>query len=59
MILQDGLNGRFVEFDSDDIARVLGEFVSGAWTPKIIPLPNALDIETYAQRLIAELRAVA
>lgn len=59
MILQEGLNGRFVEFDAADIARVLTEFVTGQWTPTKVALPHALDTETYAKRLIVELQAVA
>src|SRR5205085_781734 len=34
MILDDGSNGRFVEFDAGKIADVLEEFVTGQWAPR-------------------------
>jgi glycosyltransferase involved in cell wall biosynthesis len=59
MILEDGVNGRFVEFDSDQIAAVLSEFVRGDWKPQPgIHLKQALDSEAYAQRFAAELSFV-
>src|SRR5204862_4960240 len=52
MILEDGVNGQFVEFEAHQIAAILGEFVRGDWKPAPgIHLKRALDAETYAQRL--------
>jgi glycosyltransferase involved in cell wall biosynthesis len=52
MILEEGVNGHFLEFDSHQIAAVLAEFVRGHWKPHPgIHLKHALDIEAYAQRL--------
>ena len=59
MILEDGINGRFLEFDSVEIASVLREFATGAWKPSPMKLKHALDGDAYAQRLIAELKAAA
>jgi glycosyltransferase involved in cell wall biosynthesis len=59
MILDDGVNGRFLEFDSDQIAVVLAEYVRGEWKPEPgIHLKQALDSEAYAQRFAAELSSV-
>lgn len=59
MILEEGLNGRFIDFDPSLMAPVLREFVTGDWKPTPTPLKHALDGEAYAQRLIAELKAAA
>jgi len=59
MILEDGLNGRWIEFDPAMMAVVLAEFVSGEWKPVPTVMKHALDGEAYAQRFIAELRAAA
>ncbi|MEZ0389998.1 MAG: glycosyltransferase family 4 protein [Verrucomicrobium sp.] len=59
MIMEDGLNGRYVEFDPADAARVLGEFVTGAWKPGGVYLKDAIDSETYARRLADELLMTA
>lgn len=56
MILEDGVNGRFMDFDAEQMAGVLAEFVSGAWRPQPGHRPkHALDSEEYAQRLAVEL----
>lgn len=55
MILEDGRNGRFMEFDPDDMARVLGEFVSGAWRAGDLTVHAAMDSAEYARRLADEL----
>ena len=59
MILDDGRNGRFVEFDTGKIAAVLAEFVSGQWKPQPTTLQKALDDETYALRFIDEIKNAA
>jgi glycosyltransferase involved in cell wall biosynthesis len=57
MILQDGINGRCLDFDAGQISRVLAEFVSGQWQPSKLQPGNALDSTAYARRLAAELLA--
>jgi glycosyltransferase involved in cell wall biosynthesis len=59
MILQDGANGRCLEFDPPSIAEVLAEFVSGAWKPSPAQLHRVPDSETYARLLTEELLAAA
>lgn len=59
MIMEDGINGRWIDFDAEKMAAVLSEFVSGAWKPSPSVLKHALDGEAYAQRLIAEFKAAA
>lgn len=51
MILEDGINGRHIEFDAAQIAKVLSEFVTGLWQPQRISLKHAIDATTYSQRL--------
>jgi glycosyltransferase involved in cell wall biosynthesis len=51
MILEDGVNGRLIEFDTERIAQVLAEFVEGRWKPTGTSLKHAVDSATYAQRL--------
>lgn len=59
MILEERVNGRFVDFDADRIATVLGEFVRGEWSPEPgVHLKHALDTDAYANRLCNELAAV-
>lgn len=56
MILDDRVNGRFIEFDPAQIAEVLAEFVSGAWRPAAgVHLKHALDSRTYAELFTQEL----
>ncbi|RBP36363.1 glycosyltransferase involved in cell wall biosynthesis [Roseimicrobium gellanilyticum] len=56
MILEDGVNGRRVEFDAVRIADVLEEYVTGAWQPERgVHLKHALDGAAYAERFAAEL----
>jgi len=55
MILEDGVNGRFIEFDAEQIAPVLAEFVSGKWRPGHAEMPHALTTDAYASRFIGEL----
>ena len=57
--MEDGINGRWIDFDAEKMAAVLSEFVSGAWKPSPSVLKHALDGEAYAQRLIAEFKAAA
>ncbi len=59
MILQDGLNGRFIDFDAGRIAEVLAEFVSGIWKPSAAVPSRVPDAESYARQLVAELLAAA
>ena len=59
MILQDGVNGRFIEFDAGMIAGVLAEFVSGKWKPSIAAQTRVPDAESYAQQLVDEMLAAA
>ena len=59
LMLEDGVNGRYLDFDADQIAGVLSEFVHGGWKPRHgAHLQNALDSEAYAQRLADELSSV-
>jgi glycosyltransferase involved in cell wall biosynthesis len=58
MILEDGVNGRFMDFVAEHIAQVLEEFVSGRWKPSFPQAKRALDKVQYAQRLAAELLSV-
>lgn len=59
MILQDGVNGRLVDFAAGQMAGVLAEFVSGAWKPSPSTPHLAPDSQAYAQRLVEELLAAA
>lgn len=52
MILEDGSNGRWLDFDADKIAVVLAEFVYGRWKPTATGLSHALNSSDYARRLI-------
>lgn len=51
MILEDGVNGRSIEFDPAHIASVLTEFLDGRWQPRPSALKNAIDSNAYAERL--------
>jgi glycosyltransferase involved in cell wall biosynthesis len=55
MILDDGRNGRFMEFDPVQMAEVIEPFVTGAWQPGDLHVHAAMDSETYARRLADEL----
>lgn len=58
MILEDGVNGRYVDFDAARIAEVLAEFIENKWTPQPgVHLKHALDSEAYARRLAEQLAA--
>jgi glycosyltransferase involved in cell wall biosynthesis len=59
MILEDGINGRFLEFNAERIADVLKEFITGQWRPSPIELKHALDGEAYAKAFIAEIKSAA
>ncbi len=52
MVLEDGINGRFIEFDPEQIAAVLAEFVTGQWQPQRASLKRALDSGQYAEALV-------
>lgn len=56
MILEEGVNGRFVEFDAENIAAVLEEFVSGRWKPSRSLRTRGLDAVGYETLLLAELQ---
>jgi glycosyltransferase involved in cell wall biosynthesis len=58
MILEDGRNGRCLDFDAQQISRVLAEFVSGQWQPVTPLTANGLDSAAYGERLAAEFLAV-
>lgn len=58
MILEDGRNGRYVDFDSRKIAAVLEEFVSGSWTPQGGLPADVLDSSAYAEKLVQVLLGV-
>jgi len=56
MILEEGVNGRFVEFEAGPMADVLAEFVRGDWKPQPgVHLKQALDSDAYARRFADEL----
>lgn len=55
MILTEGANGRYLEFDADAIAKVLEEFVTGVWKPSAISVGRALENEAFAKALLHEL----
>lgn len=56
MILEEGVNGRFLEFDAGQIAGILKSFVDRNWIPKPgIHLKHSLNAVDYAQRLTAVL----
>lgn len=59
MILDDGRNGRFMEFDPAQMAGVIESFVTGAWQPGDLQVHAAMDSETYARRLADELLMTA
>jgi hypothetical protein len=59
MILKDGLNGRWLEFDSTAIAAVLEEFVSGRWVPQPVDVEHLIDSNEYAQRLLKVLNGAS
>lgn len=60
MLLQDGVNGRLLEFNAARIAEVLKEFVNGSWKPEPgVHVKHALDGAGYAARLADELEAAA
>lgn len=52
MILENGINGRLLEFDVDSICLVLQEFVEKKWLPQPgVHLKKALDVHAYAENL--------
>lgn len=59
MVLEDGINGRFIEFDPDHITTVLADFVSGQWQPQRVSLKRALDGPAYAKALVETLKCGA
>lgn len=56
MILQEGVNGRLLEFDPEAMARVLDEFVIRAWKPSKVSVGRALENETFEKALLHELQ---
>src|SRR5207245_2255359 len=59
MILEDRINGRWLDFDAAAIATVLDSFISGAWRPERVHVKGALDAGTYAERLLREIDPTA
>ena len=59
MILDDGKNGRFLEFDPTAIADVLHEFTTGEWKPSLSSLSRALDSDAWETSLINEIKSAA
>lgn len=58
MILRDGSNGRYLEFDAARMAAVLAEFVSGDWRPKVGEAPRkVLASDEYAAALVEIFRS--
>lgn len=55
MILEDGVNGRYLEFDAARIAGVLAEFCDGRWSPSRLHVSQALDTNAYGERLVGHL----
>jgi len=52
MILEDGVNGRLLEFDARQICEVLKAFVEKKWVAQEgVHLKRALDMKTYAVQL--------
>lgn len=51
MILEEGVNGRGIEFDAAKIAGVLAEFVEGHWRPQRLSVKHGIDSASYATRL--------
>lgn len=58
MILEDGVNGRRVEFDVAHIASVLTEFIDGRWRPQPSVMKFAIDSAAYGSRLEEFLRTL-
>lgn len=56
MILEDGVNGRFLEFDPEAMAGVLDEFVTGAWKPSEVSVGRALENAAFEKALLHELQ---
>jgi hypothetical protein len=55
MILEDRVNGRYVEFDAQKIAEVLCEFVTQQWQPRSAHNKHAVDKTMYARQFADEL----
>ncbi|MBL9118267.1 MAG: glycosyltransferase family 4 protein [Verrucomicrobiaceae bacterium] len=58
MVMEDGKNGLWIDFEPEKIATTLADYISGRWKPIPTPLKSALDSEAYAKRLIAEFNAL-
>jgi len=58
MILQEGVNGRYLPFDAQAMAPILAEFCDGKWIPQQLDCPNAWDAQTYAEKFLAELESL-
>lgn len=59
MVLEEGVNGRFIEFDAEAIAEMLAEFIRGDWRPQSVSLKRALDRSAYAKALVIALQSGA
>jgi len=55
MILEDGVNGRLLDFDAAKIAGVLDEFVTQQWKPSAVRTKHALDKGMFARQFAEEL----
>lgn len=51
MILDEGVNGRLISFEPDEMAAVLAEFIDGRWKMRRASLKHAVDMTAYAGRL--------
>ena len=51
MILVDQIHGRLLEFDAAKIADVIRDFLEGHWHPQGHSLKQAINSQTYAERL--------
>lgn len=59
MVLEEGVNGRFISFDPYEIMPVLESFVTGEWQPISSEVKEAMDSNAYAARLTDVIRSCA
>lgn len=59
MVLENGVNGSFIDFDPAHIAKTLCRFLHGDWQPKSAGLKRALDRDGYAAGLVSVLCSAA
>lgn len=58
MILEDGVNGRYIEFDVEKIADVLESFTTGLWKYRPSQQDQSLTKEAYGEKLALALASV-